>query len=138
MPANWLIRAVAGWVTLPGPRSSYLVNGSLNFGKALQDCTAAADATVYFPSFLGINLMFNGDLDGYAWGGSSTLTRDGVTKTYSVTWLPPWGYENQGVLAHGFFQVYESLDELSGFATRARLRHPCRAMRGRWYTGRPR
>ena len=55
---------------------------------------------VYFPSFVGINLMFNDDLDGFAWGGSFTLLRDGVTRTYRMTWVPPWGYENQGPIAH--------------------------------------
>ena len=53
-----------------------------------------------FPSFVGINLMFNDNLDGFAYGGSFTLMRDGVTRTYRMTWVPPWGYENQGPIAH--------------------------------------
>jgi hypothetical protein len=89
--------AVYGWYTLPQPRS-YYVHGSpaqLDQQRAANDCTAVADAQVYFPGFVGINLMFNDDLDGAAWGGSWTLARDGVTKTYRMTWMPPWGYENQ-------------------------------------------
>jgi hypothetical protein len=93
--------AVAGWYDLPQPRSYYVhSSGGLDFGRAVEDCTAVADADVVFPNFVGINLMFNQDLDCCAWGGSWTVTRDGQTRTYSTTWLPPWGYENQGVLGH--------------------------------------
>ena len=93
---------VAGWYTLPQPRS-YYVYGSplqLNLQRAVNDCTGVADADVYFPGFVGINLAFNDDLDCCAWGGSWNLTRDGQTRTYRMTWLPPWGYENQGPVAH--------------------------------------
>jgi M6 family metalloprotease-like protein len=99
---NLIGSAVHGWYTLPQPRS-YYVYGSpaqLDHQRAANDCTAVADADVYFPDFVGINLMFNGDLDGYAWGGSWTLTRDGMPKNYRMTWLPPWGYENQGPVGH--------------------------------------
>ena len=93
---------VAGWYTLPQPRS-YYVYGSplqLNLQRAVNDCTSVADADVYFPGFVGINLAFNDDLDCCAWGGSWNLARDGQTRTYRMTWLPPWGYENQGPVAH--------------------------------------
>ncbi|HXJ83272.1 MAG TPA: hypothetical protein VMS64_31885, partial [Candidatus Methylomirabilis sp.] len=86
---NLIGGAVVGWYTLPQPRS-YYVYGSplqLDFQRASQDCTGVADADVYFPNFVGINLMFNDDLDGFAWGGSWTLTRDGVTRTYRMTWV---------------------------------------------------
>ena len=98
--------AVAGWYDLPQPRSYYIYdwNGDgiedLDFGRAVDDCTAVANADVFFPDFVGINLMFNQSLDCCAWGGGWTMTRDGQTVSYRVTWLPPWGYENQGVLAH--------------------------------------
>jgi hypothetical protein len=97
---------VAGWYDLPRPRSHYVYdrNGDgsedLDWGRAVKDWTAVADADVVFPNFVGVNLMFNQNLDCCAWGGSSTLTRDGQTRTYRTTWLPPWGYENQGVLGH--------------------------------------
>src|SRR5882724_10151111 len=93
---------VVGWYTLPQPRS-YYVYGSplqLDFQRAASDCTGVADADVYFPGFVGINLAFNDNLDCCAWGGSWTLTRDGQSRTYRMTWLPPWGYENQGPVAH--------------------------------------
>ncbi len=94
--------AVRGWYTLPHPRSYYVYGSPAQFDhqRAANDCTAIADADVNFPGFVGINLMFNADLDGYAWGGSWTLTRDGQTKNYRMTWLPPWGYENQGPVGH--------------------------------------
>lgn len=91
---------VYGWYTLPQPRSYYVLAGGLDFNRALNDCTGVADAAVHFPSYVGINLVFNHDLDGFAWGGSSTLARDGQTRFYSLTWLPPWGYTNQAVIAH--------------------------------------
>jgi M6 family metalloprotease-like protein len=89
-----------GWFNLPRPRSAYMSGGVLNFGLAAQDCTAAADKQVNFPEYLGINLMFNGDLDGFAWGGGWCMTLDGASKCWSMTWLPPWGYHNQSSLAH--------------------------------------
>lgn len=98
--------AVGGWYNLPQPRSYYVYDYTgdgqedLDFNRAAEDCTAAADADVFFPDFSGINLMFNQGLDCCAWGGSATLTRDGQAKNYRITWLPPWGYENQAVVAH--------------------------------------
>lgn len=97
---------VAGWFNLPQPRSYYVYdsngNGSadLNHGRAAQDCAAAANTEVYFPNFIGINMVFNEDLDCCAWGGSWTFALDGQTRSYNVTWLPPWGYENHGVIGH--------------------------------------
>ena len=103
---------VVGWYDLPQPRSYYVYDRDgdgeedLDHGRAITDCTAAADKDVYFPDFRGINLMFNETLGCCAWGGSWTLNRDGTEKHYSVTWMPPWGYETQGVLGqemgHGF------------------------------------
>lgn len=90
---------VMGWYTLPHPRS-YYVGTSLDFGKAAQDCTAQADPFVNFANYQGINLIFNYELDGYAWGGSWFLTLDSTSKSWPMTWLPPWGYNNQTVLAH--------------------------------------
>jgi hypothetical protein len=97
---------VVGWVTLPQPRSYYVYDiggdGSINFDftRATNDCTSLANPSVYFPDFSGIQMLFNSDLDGYAWGGSRYLSLDGVSKRYSTTWYPPWGYNNQSVIAH--------------------------------------
>jgi hypothetical protein len=97
---------VVGWYNLPQPRSYYVYdqNGDgqadLDFSRARNDCTAVADADVFFPGFVGINLMFNQNLDCCAWGGSTTLTRDGQTKVYRITWIPPGGYANQFIVGH--------------------------------------
>ena len=48
----------------------------------------------------GINMMFNGDLDGYAWGGGAMRTLDGVNKAWRTTWNPPWSFSNLAPLAH--------------------------------------
>ena len=88
---------VVGWYNLPRPRSYYLYideDGREDFetDRAVEDCTAVADADVFFPDFDGINLVFNqqGDAD-RAWsrGGSRRLTKDGQTQFYGVTWIHP-------------------------------------------------
>ncbi len=102
------------WVTLPNNQTHYIqIPGEGCFGSPDQqadlsalfaDCTAAADALVDFSGggapFEGINLMFNSDLDGCAWGGSRFATLDGVSKSWRTTWEPPWGYANEGVMGH--------------------------------------
>ena len=94
------------WYYLPQPRSYYVYDmgndGDLDFdhSRATTDCTAVANAEIYFPSFVGINMMFNAELDGYAWGGSQYITLDGVTKLWYTTWEPPWGYDDITVIAH--------------------------------------
>lgn len=90
-----------GWYTLPYSREHYVPpSGYMDWGAAAEDCTAVADADIYFPDYVGINLMFNAILDCCAWGGSWYLCRDGVCQNWRMTWEPPWGYENIGVIAH--------------------------------------
>ncbi len=96
------------WVALPGTHNSYVptpgsgTNANLNL--IFNDCTAAADPFVDFSGggnpFAGINIMLNGLLDCCAWGGSRFATLDGVAKTWRTTWEPPWGYADEGVIAH--------------------------------------
>ena len=48
-----------GWYNLPQPRSYYAPGTELadvDLDALLEDCTAAADANVFFPDFYGINL----------------------------------------------------------------------------------
>jgi M6 family metalloprotease-like protein len=98
--------AAHGWFVLPQPRSYYVTGsgqGGANLGQLFTDCTAAADAVVNFAAnggVQGINMMFNGDLDGYAWGGGRCVTLDGVNKCWSTTWNPPWAFNNLAPLAH--------------------------------------
>lgn len=90
-----------GWFTLPQPRSYYIPSGgSANLNQLFADCTGVADPVVNFAPFVGINLMFNDLLDGFAWGGTRWATLDGVTKIWYTTWEPPWGYGNVSTMAH--------------------------------------
>lgn len=93
-----------GWFTLPSPRSTYVpAGGSADLNKLFDDCTNAANPTVNFAAnggLQGINMMFNGDLDGFAWGGSRCKTLDGVNKCWSSTWNPPWSFSNSAPLSH--------------------------------------
>jgi M6 family metalloprotease-like protein len=90
---------IPNWVVMPFTRESYLQSdGYMNLGRLAKDCAAAADSVVNFPSYVGINMMFNTALDCCAWGGSYTITADGQTKTYRVTWMADW--IDLGTLAH--------------------------------------
>lgn len=82
--------AVFGWYTLPRARSYYFPDGRISYARLVDDCTAAADADVHYPSYAAVNLQFNGELDGYSWGGSWTLARDGQTRTVGMTWMAHW------------------------------------------------
>jgi hypothetical protein len=49
--------------------------------------------------------MLNGELDCCAYGGGTTLNRDGQTRGYRATWLPPWAQNHSTVaheMGHGF------------------------------------
>ncbi|PPJ41368.1 hypothetical protein C0063_16135 [Pseudoxanthomonas sp. KAs_5_3] len=94
-----------GWFALPQPRSYYVTqeNGKdkADLKKLFADCGAAADAAVDFGSVQGVNMMFNGDLDGYAWGGGSCAPLEGRASLCTrVTWNPPWSFSNLAPLAH--------------------------------------
>lgn len=98
---------VVGWYNLPQPRSYYMgANGEINLDRAAQGCASRANADVYFPNFTNVNLMFNQDIGCCAWGGGHTLSFDGVSKNYGTTWMPPWAYNNQFVLAHELGHSY--------------------------------
>jgi len=94
-----------GWFDLPQPRSAYVTqeNGKdkADLKKLFADCGAAADASVDFASVQGVNMMFNGELDGYAWGGGSCAPLEGRANLCTrVTWNPPWSFSNLAPLAH--------------------------------------
>ena len=94
-----------GWFTLPQPRSYYIktVDGEddADLDLLFEDCAAAADPMVNFAGVKGINMMFNGDLDGSAWGGSACGPLEGVANAcIRNTWNPPWAFNNLAPLAH--------------------------------------
>ena len=92
--------AAFGPYTLPQPSTHYLPNDSPDLTSLAKDCAAAADADVAFPAYSGVNLTFNADIGCCAWGGSQSLTADGVTRVYRLTWLPPWAWNNISVVMH--------------------------------------
>ncbi len=105
--ANVAGSGAVGWFVLPYPESHYNPTdttggtGSSGRNALAADCTGAADASVDFSLYSGINMMFNSDFDnGYAWGGGRYMTLDGVSKVWSTTWEPPWGYADVSVIAH--------------------------------------
>jgi M6 family metalloprotease-like protein len=109
--ANVAGSAAAGWFTLPQPKSYYVYDMDSDGDeesdrtRLVNDCTSVADPSVNFSLYMGINMMFNANLDCsggfcWAWGGSRTLTLDGVTKVWSTTWEPPWAYADISVIQH--------------------------------------
>lgn len=97
--------SASGWFLLPRPRSYYIAdNGdgdeTASLTRLREDCIGVANPTIDFGSYVGVNMMFNDDLDCCAWGGSQYLTIDGVGKTWRLTWIPPWGFNNIDTLAH--------------------------------------
>ena len=117
---NLVGSTAVAWHTLPQPRSYYVYDSNgdgfedLDFARAANDCTAVADPYVYYPNYVGINLMFNANLDCCAWGGGNYLSLDGVTRLWYMTWEPPWGYENISIISHemghGFGMPHSSGD----------------------------
>lgn len=94
-----------GWFTLPQARSHYIttVDGEedADLDQLFEDCVAAADPTVNFAGVQGINMMFNGDLDGSAWGGGACGPIEGAPNAcIRSTWNPPWAFNNLAPLAH--------------------------------------
>jgi M6 family metalloprotease-like protein len=85
--------AVAGWYNLPHPKSHYQVSRGYDEDLLARHCTQAADAGVFFPDYTNVNLMFNDNPDFYAVGGTNTLSLDGQTRTYGMTWMPRFAYE---------------------------------------------
>ena len=88
--------AIYGWYVLPHPRNYYEnLNLEQKLDHLMNDCLAAADADVYFPNYVGINMMFNDYINGaLGWGGTRVLTLDGQTKTWGMTWISMPGYED--------------------------------------------
>jgi M6 family metalloprotease-like protein len=94
-----------GWYTLPETELHYNPTDTekgTNLNALAGDCITAADPDVDFSLYSGINMMFNSDFDnGWAWGGGTgNITLDGVTRSWSITWEPPWSYANISVISH--------------------------------------
>lgn len=93
---------VTGWHRMPEPGSAYraATKSQVDLQRLAADCTAAADDEIYFPDYVGLNLIFNTDLGRNAYGGQICLDLDGVSRCYGVTWLWPTWLDDPAVLAH--------------------------------------
>jgi len=99
---------VTDWYVLPKPRDAYVFQNLTDFGALARDCTAAADEDVDFAAFYGINLQFSGALsrrlvqpyDVLSFGGSWTLSLDGVTRSWGMTWLSAGHATTRAVVMH--------------------------------------
>jgi M6 family metalloprotease-like protein len=91
---------VYGWYTLPKPRSYYVYSTGTYTDRIVNDGTAVADPYVNFPQYSDVGFVTNDFLDdNHAWGGTTTITADGQTKTYGVTYEPPWA-QTVGAYSH--------------------------------------
>ncbi len=102
------------WYTLPQPRSHYVPADpnagptSANLDDMFQDCAAQLPPALDMNPYVGLNFMFNDLIGCCAVGGTGrSFAINGVTKFWSSTWDPPWGYMpyqgytgGQTVLAH--------------------------------------
>src|SRR5690606_20672941 len=99
---------VTQWYTLPQPRSAYVSIYGTDLGALARDCTTAAEQDVDFRDFFGINLQFSSGLsrrpvppfDTLSFGGSWTLTLNGVSRSWGMTWLSAGHATAHVVLAH--------------------------------------
>lgn len=101
---------VAGWYLLPSPRGTYVNDSasSTSVGLLAQDCAAAADSDVDFTEYYGVNIQVSGFLskrtvppyDPLSFGGSFTLSLDGATRSYGMTWLSGDHHDNYVVVTH--------------------------------------
>ena len=67
--------------------------------RLAEDCVAAAGEAVDWSRYVGLNLVFNADLDRPR-GSEVCLALNGGSKCFRTTWLWPGWYHNQSIWAH--------------------------------------
>lgn len=121
---------ITAWFDMPHPVSHYDAgNGQADTAALLNDCVAAADASVDFSQYEGVNMLFNASFANFVYGGGWYLDLDGEQRLWRFTWLSPSVWQGAlGVMAHemghgyGFphssgpyGQIYDSAwDQMSG------------------------
>lgn len=84
--------ATGSWFTLPNAQAEYVdADNKMKYGTLYSHCATQAATQVNLDDFSVINMAFNTNLVGYAFGGQWDGRR--------VTWLPPMGWHG-GVTAH--------------------------------------
>lgn len=94
---------VAGPFAMPHPYAAYgIVDFNEDLDRLAADCVAAADPTVDFSAYHGMNLMFNlsSAFWGTAWGGGWYGMMDGAERSIPTSWLPTWAWGDISVVAH--------------------------------------
>jgi len=131
----WITSTTVGPYTMPHSASWYTTNYPTNYqylDVIFDDAVGLADSAAYYPNYDGINLLFNDEIDGYAWGGGSSTTLDGGWSG-PVTWEPPWGYTDDpsgglAVMAHEIghgFGLQHSGDAVGGWNGHGREYSSC-------------
>jgi hypothetical protein len=100
---------VTGWHDLPHPQSDYLtgtpnlpvptIESPVDLQRLAEDCVLAAGEAADWSRYVGLNLVFNTDLDRPR-GGEVCLPEDGASRCFRTTWLWPGWYHNQSIWAH--------------------------------------
>lgn len=72
----------------------------MDIARISTDVVPLVDADVDFSTYDGINLVFSSDAGGAAIGTQIPIGRDGVERSFGMTFLPPWAISNQGITAH--------------------------------------
>ena len=95
--------SVAGWYTLPAPRSFYIddLSGEPDVVRIVRDCAAQADPDIDFSVYHSINVLTNGPWSGGIGGvgGKLFFELDGKSEfAYAVMGYPGW--QNQALLVH--------------------------------------
>ena len=92
------VGAPGGWLTLPHPRSQYILCsgfGCANLGALENDAMAAGRAQgIDFALYDQVNFVFSNDLDGHAYGGGRFSPVEG--KFLGMTWMSPEGQNTSG------------------------------------------
>ena len=93
---------VAGPFAMPHPTAAYGIPSAVDLHRLAADCFAAADPTVNFAPFHGVNLMFNvtSAVWSVAYGGGWYGTLDGSERFIAMSWLPTWAWGDVSVVAH--------------------------------------
>ncbi|MDQ1301383.1 MAG: hypothetical protein QG637_1304 [Chloroflexota bacterium] len=119
---------VTGWHALPHPQASYLTGtpnavmptaqSPVDLQRLTEDCVAAAGDTIELSRYVGLNLVFNANLDRPR-GTEVCLELRGGSRCYRTAWFWPDWYHNQSIWAHemghAFGLQHSSVGEGNGY-----------------------